>query len=219
MAAERGEPPRAHGRHPPVRGVAQPSRRRAKAFHGRAAPRPSRRHSKAFRLRCRTKDSHWRVGGRFRHHGRTCRRRGIRRNRIKASLSVFQRWKVKVLGFNVKARLRPQRIASGGCSDPFALVGTIGKACGEAWVCVFLGSPPGCWCVLPRCVGGVGVVCGLVCGWCWCVGVLVCGWCWWVGRAGWVVWLVRWCGSCGLLVLGTVLTTRRLDARCHVGVY
>lgn len=99
-------------------------------------------------------------------HGRSCRRHGTRPNRIKASLSVFQRWEVKVLGFGVKARLRPQRIASRGCSDPFALVGAIGKACGEAWVCVFLGSPPGCGGVLPLCVGGVGVFAG------WCVGVV-----------------------------------------------
>lgn len=120
----------------------------------------------------------------------TFRRCGIGRNRIKASLSVFQSRKVKVLGFGVKARLRPQRIASRGCSDPFALVGTIGKACGEAWVCVFLGSPPGCWCVLPLCVGGVGVWVGWRGG---LVGVLVVFVCWpssCVGRVGLLTWLI-----------------------------
>lgn len=119
-------------------------------------------------------------------------------NRIKASLSVFQRRKVKVLGFDVKARLRPQRMASRGCSDPFALVGAIGKACGEAWVCVFSGSPPGCWCVCPLVV----------------VGVLVWLVCWWGLGVGWVGVLVVvrvlavfvcwpcWRGSCVSRVYG-----------------
>ena len=35
-------------------------------------------------------------------------------NRIKASLSVFQCWEVKVLGFGVKDRPRPQRMALRG---------------------------------------------------------------------------------------------------------
>lgn len=98
-------------------------------------------------------------------HPRHARLQKSRPNRIKASLSAFQRREVKVLGFDVKTRLRPQRMDSRGCSDPFALVGTIGKACGEAWVCVFSGSPPGCWCVLPLsgwCVGCVGVLTSLM---------------------------------------------------------
>lgn len=150
MAADRDEPPSAHGRHPPVRGVAWPSRRHAKAFH----------------RRCCTGDSRWRMGGRFHRHGRIRRRHGIRPNRIKASLSAFQRWEVKVLGFGMKARLRPQRMASRGCSDPFALVGAIGEACGEASGVFFLGPPPGCWCVLPLllwCVNRVGVLTWFMC--------------------------------------------------------
>lgn len=86
------------------------------------------------------------------------------RNQIKASLSAFKRWEVKVLGFGVRARLRPQRMASRWCPDPFALVGAIGKACGEARRVLFSGSPPGCWCVLP--------LLSLVCWWGWCVGVV-----------------------------------------------
>ena len=60
-----------------------------------------------------------------------------------ASLSAFQRWEVKVLGFDMKASLRPQRMASRGCPDLFALVGTIGKACGEARLASVSGTPPG----------------------------------------------------------------------------
>lgn len=146
MAAERGKPPSEHGRHRPVCGVARPSRGRTWPFHGGVAPRPSRRHAKGFpsaephegfpSARGRPLPPPWP------HLPEAW-------NRIKASLSVFQRREVKVLGFGVKDRLRPQRIASRGCSDPFALVGAIGKACGEAWVGVFCGSPPGWWCGLP----------------------------------------------------------------------
>ena len=72
----------------------------------------------------------------------TCRRRGIRPNRIKASLSVFQRCEVKVLGFDVKACPRPQRMALRWDYDPFALVGANGKACGEAPGVSVSGTPP-----------------------------------------------------------------------------
>ena len=67
---------------------------------------------------------------------------GIRPNRIKASLRAFQRWKVKVLGFGVKARLRPQRMALRWLYVPFALVGANGKACGEASGVLVFGTPP-----------------------------------------------------------------------------
>lgn len=97
----------------------------------------------------------------------TCRRCDIRSNQIKASLSAFQRGKVKVLGFGVKARLRPQRMALRWDYDPFAPVGANGKACGEASRVSSSGTPPFLWGCLP-------------------------------------------------MVLGTVLTTRRLDIRCHV---
>lgn len=75
-------------------------------------------------------------------HGRTCRRRGIRPNRIKASLRAFQRWEVKVLGFGVKVRPRPQRMALRWLHVPFALVGANGKACGEAPGVSVSGTPP-----------------------------------------------------------------------------
>lgn len=167
-------PPNVSKRHPRMAAIG-----RATATHGPlgVALSPStdgRRHglrgarSKAFHRRCHTKDSHWRVWGRFRRHGRTCRRRRFCRNQIKASLRAFQRWKVKVLGFGVKARLRPHRMASRGCSDPFALIGAIGKACGEAWVCVFFWVPPGGVGVCAPCCCGVLV--GFVCWWGWCVG-------------------------------------------------
>ena len=117
-----------------------------------------------------------------------------RRNQRKASLSVFRRWEVKVLGFGVKARLRPQRMASRGCFDPFALVGATGKACGEARRVLVSGAPP---CVV--------------------VAFPV----FFVGRSCFVrvsaVFVCR-LGSWLLLLLGTVLATRRLDAWCHVGV-
>lgn len=83
------------------------------------------------------------MDGRPRHgHGRTCRRRGIRPNRIKASLRAFQRWEVKVLGFGVKVRPRPQRMALRWLHVPFALVGANGKACGEAPGVSVSGTPP-----------------------------------------------------------------------------
>lgn len=71
-------------------------------------------------------------------------------NRIKASLSVFQRWEVKVLGFSVKTRPRPQRMAYRGYLVRFALVGAIGEACGEAPRVSFSGTPPLCWGGSPR---------------------------------------------------------------------
>lgn len=74
---------------------------------------------------------------------------GIRQNLIKASLRAFQRWKVKVLGFSVKARPRPKRMALRRDYDPFGLVGANGKACGEAPRVSVLGTPPGYWGALP----------------------------------------------------------------------
>lgn len=70
------------------------------------------------------------------HHGRSLL------NQIKASLRAFQREKVKVLGFGMKARPRPQRMALRGDYDPFALVGANGKACGEASRMSVSGTPP-----------------------------------------------------------------------------
>ena len=114
--------------------------------------------------------------------GRACRRRGVHRNRIKASLRAFQRREVKVLGFGMKARPRPQRMALRWCYDPFGLVGANGKACGEAPRVFFPGPPPGvlgcvflvvvvCW--RGWCVGGVGVLAWLVCALAvWLVGVV-----------------------------------------------
>ena len=84
-----------------------------------------------------------------------CRRRSFRTNRIKASLRAFQRWKVKVLGFDVKARLRPQRMALRRYQAPFALVGAIGEACGEASRVSVSDTPPffrGC---LPPVLGAI----------------------------------------------------------------
>ena len=63
-------------------------------------------------------------------------------NRIKASLRAFQREKVKVLGFGMKARLRPQRMALRRYYGPFALVGANGKACGEVSGVSVSGTPP-----------------------------------------------------------------------------
>ena len=99
-------------------------------------------------------------------HARTCRRRDFHPNRIKASLSAFQRRDVKVLGFGVKARPRPQRMALRWCYDQFGLVGANGKACGEASGVLFSGTPPGCWGVLPLlpwCVDRVYVLTVLMC--------------------------------------------------------
>lgn len=75
-------------------------------------------------------------------------------NQIKASLSAFQREKVKVLGFGVKARLRPQRMALRWYYDPFALVGANGKACGEVSGVSVSGTPPFLWGCLPFDVDG-----------------------------------------------------------------
>lgn len=105
-----------------------PWRYHTKAFHGRTEPS----HGRARRLRPAGDAS------------TPCPWQEYNRNHKKASLSAFRRWEVKGLGFDVKARLRPQRMASGGCPDPFALVGTIGKACGEASVVSVSGAPPGC---------------------------------------------------------------------------
>lgn len=87
-------------------------------------------------------------------------------NRIKASLSVFQRREVKVLGFSVKVRPRPQRMALRRYYDPFALVGASGKACGEAVVCLFSGTPPvrrGCLPLAVGCVDRVDVLTRFMC--------------------------------------------------------
>lgn len=143
----KNEPPPAHGRHPPVLDAERPPQCRAKTFHGGITQRP---------FHGRTKPS----------HGRARRRRPAgdasmpwpwqrsSRNQIKDSLSAFKRWEVKVLGFGVRARLRPQRMASRWCPDPFALVGAIGKACGEARRVSVSGAPPGVCCgVLPSVVG------------------------------------------------------------------
>lgn len=186
-------------RNPPVRGVARPPLHHTQFFCGRASPTasaasregpPWRSHTKAFPWgRVTRKPS---MGQAQPWPSRRQRPAGdastpwppqrFRRNQIKASLSAFQRWKVKVLGFGVKTRLSPQRMASRGCSDPFALVGTIGKACGEAWVCVFFGSPPGVGVCFPFVVVVCGV--GLVFWLCSCVGCVVC----WLG---WLVDVVR----------------------------
>lgn len=124
-----GEPPTAHGCHPPTRGVARP-------LTGGVAHWPSMRgvtHVPSIGA--------WEAAPP--PMAETCRRRGFRQNLIKASLSVFQRREVKVLGFDVKARPRPQRMALRWVYDPFALVGANGKACGEAPGVLFPGTPPG----------------------------------------------------------------------------
>lgn len=154
-------------RNPPVRGVARPPSHHTWFFCGRASIKASSVSREGLPWRCHTKAFPW---------GRVTRRpptgqampwpenrrqrpagdasapwppQRFRRNQIRASLSVFQRREVKVLGFGVKARLRPQRMASRGCPDPFALVGAIGKACGEARVVLVSGTPPGCVVALP----------------------------------------------------------------------
>lgn len=121
MAVGRGEPRPPHGRHPPIRGVAH--RQSTAVSHKRAVDGAD--------------------GGPRDGHGRDLPDAW---NRIKASLSVFQRREVKVLGFGVKACPRPQRMALRWCSVPFALVGANSKACGEASGVLFSGTPP--------CVGG-----------------------------------------------------------------
>lgn len=135
----KNEPPSAHGRHPPVFDAERPPRCRARTFHGGITQRP------------------FHGGGVTQRpfHGRARRQRPAgdastpwprqrsSRNQIKASLSAFRRREVKVLGFGARARPRPQRMASRGCPDQFALVGAIGKACGEAPVVSVSGTPPG----------------------------------------------------------------------------
>ena len=83
-----------------------------------------------------------REANRHPHMAAIRRRCGSRQNRIKASLRAFQRGEVKVLGFGVKARLRPQRMALRRLHVPFALVGANGKACGEALGVLVFGTPP-----------------------------------------------------------------------------
>lgn len=124
----------------------RPPQWRAKTFHGGVTQRHSIGRGPANAFHGRTKPS----------HGRARRRRPwggastpwpwqeSSRNRKRASLSAFRRRGVKVLGFDMKARLRPQRMAPRGCHDPFALVGTIGKACGEARLVSVSGTPRGC---------------------------------------------------------------------------
>lgn len=100
------------------------------------------------------------------HHGRTYRRCAFPPSRIKASLRLFQRWEIKVLGFGVKARPRPQRMALRWDYDPFGLVGANGKACGEASGVSFPGAPPGYWGTLPLllwCVDRVDAFTGFMC--------------------------------------------------------
>ena len=94
-------------------------------------------------------------------------------NRIKASLSAFQREKVKVLGFGVKARPRPQRMALRWVHAQFALVGANGKACGEASRVSVSEPPPflgGCLPLILMIVIVDGyeksAPCGALCVWC-----------------------------------------------------
>lgn len=110
-------------------------------------------HAQSFGAKCHTRSFDWRVGGRSMTAAAPAGRCGIRPNRIKASLRAFQHGKVKVLGFGVKARLRPQRMALRWDYDPFALVGANGKACGEAPRVLVLGAPPGCLWGSPPAVG------------------------------------------------------------------
>lgn len=143
----KNEPPSTHGRHPQVFDAERPRRRRAKTFHGGITQKPS-------------------MGGPSQAMAEPSRRRPAgdasapwlrqrsRRNQKRASLRAFRRWEVKVLGFGVRARLRPQRMASRGCPDPFALVGAIGEACGEAPGVLFSGTPPCGWGVFSFDVGG-----------------------------------------------------------------
>lgn len=142
----KNEPPFAHGRHPPVFDAERPPQRRAKTFHGGITQKPSMGGPSQAMAEPRRQ----RPAG---DASTPWPRQRSRRNQIKASLSAFQRWEVKVLGFGVRARLRPQRMASRGCSDPFALVSAIGKACGEARRVSFSGTPPVWWWLSPSLVG------------------------------------------------------------------
>ena len=72
----------------------------------------------------------------------TCRRCDIRSNQIKASLSAFQRGKVKVLGFGVKARLRPQRMALRWDYDPFAPSAQMARRAVRLRACRLPAPPP-----------------------------------------------------------------------------
>lgn len=110
---------------PPVQALEIRRNRDATAPHGRPSDEARRRTS----LRNAMRDRHGRI-------------LPDTRNRIKASLSAFQRWKVKVSGFGVKARPRPQRMALRWCPVQFALVGAIGEACGEASRVSVSGTPP-----------------------------------------------------------------------------
>lgn len=89
MAVDRSEPPPPHGRHPPIRGVAH--RQSTAVPHKRAVG--GRTADRATAMAVDLPEA-W--------------------NRIKAPLSVFQRREIKVLGFGVKARPRPQRMALRG---------------------------------------------------------------------------------------------------------
>ena len=66
----------------------------------------------------------------------------FRSNQIKASLSAFQREEVKVLGFGVKARLRPQRMALRRFHVPFASSAQPARRAVRLCVCC-LWVPPG----------------------------------------------------------------------------
>lgn len=57
-------------------------------------------------------------------------------------MSAFQRREVKVLGFSVKDRPRPQRMALRWLHALFALVGANGEACGEVSRVSVSGTPP-----------------------------------------------------------------------------
>ena len=147
-------------RHLPVRGVERPSRCHTQFGRGRAAFEASSgpRGVTQKRLRGVTLSSAVshkngfeasRMDGWARHGPSAARRPptampapagGV--NRIKASLSAFQRRDVKVLGFGVKARPRPQRMALRWCYGQFGLVGANGKACGEVSGVLFSGAPP-----------------------------------------------------------------------------
>mgnify|MGYP006920567263 CR=1 FL=1 len=70
--------------------------------------------------------------------------------RIKAHLRAFQRWKVKVLGFCVKARPRPQRMALDGIVPHSPSSAQSARRAVKLRVCRFPAPPP--------CVGGVSPV-------------------------------------------------------------
>lgn len=75
-------------------------------------------------------------------HGRHCRRCGLRQNRIKAHLRAFRRWKVKVLGFCVKARPRPKRMALRWCQASSPSSAQLARRAVRLRVCCFPVPPP-----------------------------------------------------------------------------